>query len=293
MGRYPAGEVRVYLSDTAGPGEAAAPSPRDPTPLVPFHAHDTYTLCWVLDGRSVLAFPGRALALDPSRACIIRPGELHHLRPAPGPQYFRSLWWRLAPRGITVYEVVFDGRRREGELAFATLGTAVVRAIESVVRELELGRPYHDLLVRAALLDLSARTLRALVQARVDGSRRGHGERHPPSIRGFVQHVHTHYRSDLSLASLAAGAGLTPSYVTAQFRRHTGRTLMAYVNDLRHREARSLLRNTDRSVVEIGRAVGYADPYLWGATIHTQGRRAWVRSPGGALGHPCPRSGTP
>jgi AraC-like DNA-binding protein len=65
---------------------------------------------------------------------------------------------------------------------------------------------------------------------------------------------------DATLEQLATLVDLSPNYLTTLFRHHTGLSVVAYVNDVRHREALSLLRHTDLTTAEIGRRVGYADP---------------------------------
>jgi iron complex transport system substrate-binding protein len=75
--------------------------------------------------------------------------------------------------------------------------------------------------------------------------------------------IDEHYAARLTLDGLAAHGGVSPYYLTALFRRYTGRSVMAYLGDVRHREARSLLRNTDLGVAEVARGVGYEDPYYF------------------------------
>ena len=52
---------------------------------------------------------------------------------------------------------------------------------------------------------------------------------------------------------MAQVAGLSPYYLTRLFGRYTGRGVMTYLGDVRHREAQALLRNTDLAVAEVAR----------------------------------------
>ena len=50
-----------------------------------------------------------------------------------------------------------------------------------------------------------------------------------------------------------------PDYMTRVFKRHTGKTVLQYINGVRLQEAKNLLSNTDRSISEIACASGFSD----------------------------------
>jgi AraC family transcriptional regulator of arabinose operon len=66
-----------------------------------------------------------------------------------------------------------------------------------------------------------------------------------------------------SLASLAASVHLSPTYLSARFSRMTGQSPIAYLIDLRLRQARELLRSTDLQIKAVASQVGYEDPYFF------------------------------
>ncbi|MFN7037739.1 MAG: helix-turn-helix transcriptional regulator, partial [Bellilinea sp.] len=61
----------------------------------------------------------------------------------------------------------------------------------------------------------------------------------------------------LSLNSVAEAVNLSPSYLGAQFKRHTGSTYINFLTTLRVEEAKRLLRSTDLSIHLIAEKVGY------------------------------------
>jgi AraC-like DNA-binding protein len=83
-------------------------------------------------------------------------------------------------------------------------------------------------------------------------------------------YVDEHYAERLTLDRLAKQAGISSYYLTTLFRRCTGRSVMAYVGDVRHREARSLLSNTGLAVTEVARSVGYDDPYYFSRVFRSR-----------------------
>ena len=68
-----------------------------------------------------------------------------------------------------------------------------------------------------------------------------------------------HHYSDTSMSveMVADHAGFSMDYFNRIFLAHTGLTVMAYVNYMRVKKAVALLRNTDKTVLEIALEVGY------------------------------------
>jgi len=81
----------------------------------------------------------------------------------------------------------------------------------------------------------------------------------PPLARHLLRAkdlVDGRYFEPLSIADLAAAAGLSPAYFSRQFRRSFGETPHQYLLTRRLERAASLLRATDRPVTEVYLAVG-------------------------------------
>ncbi|MEI4277852.1 helix-turn-helix domain-containing protein [Klenkia terrae] len=73
-------------------------------------------------------------------------------------------------------------------------------------------------------------------------------------------HVREHLADPLTLAELAAVAGLSPWHFLRVFRAETGTTPMRFVAAARLQEAGHLLRTTSRSVTDIAYACGFSSP---------------------------------
>jgi AraC-like DNA-binding protein len=260
--RLAAGEVEVLLSDTAPAEAEPAVSLRPNHHPIGKHSHNTFELGWVVDGQCVLRVGHVVVTLDPHRACVVRPGEPHQLYPTQQLCPFRMVWCRSAGRGVLLSQSQFTGQDRRVVDSVVSVDPPVGRVLERVVREVQARRPHYELIVRAVLLDFCGRILRGLADAAGQ-------EREPDSrrqrVRGYVwrvmQYVDAHFEETTTLEQLASLVGLSPNYLTTIFRHHTGQSVVAYVGDVRHREALSLLRNTDLKIAEVGRRVGYADPY--------------------------------
>jgi AraC-like DNA-binding protein/mannose-6-phosphate isomerase-like protein (cupin superfamily) len=267
------GAVALVLSDTApatagggldGPAEAGRDPGHQVGLLSPRHAHDTYEVCWAIHGRCLMTVAGRTLLLDPSLACVVRPGEAHQLQPTAAFEPFETLWWHLRIGGLSLSLEGFASRGHTTSGRFVTLASSPVPVLAQVAQELSERRPHYDLLVRGSLLQLAAAALRELDEAAGESIDYVNGERRSSwHVQEIAQYVEAHHGRGITLAHLARVANLSPYYLTTLFRRYTGRGAMAYLNDVRHRKALALLRNTDLEVAEIAEAVGYQDPFYF------------------------------
>lgn len=73
-----------------------------------------------------------------------------------------------------------------------------------------------------------------------------------------IRYAKHHYSdTSMSVEMVADHAGFSMDYFNRIFLAHTGFTVMAYVNYMRVKKAVALLRNTDKTVLEIALEVGY------------------------------------
>jgi AraC family transcriptional regulator, arabinose operon regulatory protein len=231
--------------------------------LSPRHAHGAHEVCWVLQGRCVLTVGENALGMQAGDACVVRPGEVHQLRPTPALEPFETLWWHVTANGINLIVAGFAVERYKVRGGFVPISLSPAPALARVVQELEGQRPRCGLIVRAILLELAAAILRHLDETGgppITFASERESSRH---VQRMARYIETHHGAGIKLEHLARVAQLSPYYLTRLFRHYTGRGAMTYLADVRHREARILLRDTDLAVAEVARSVGYDDPYYF------------------------------
>lgn len=84
------------------------------------------------------------------------------------------------------------------------------------------------------------------------------------------------YVSDWDLSELAALFYINSSYLSHIFKKKTGKTISAYIEDLRIQNACILLRTTDISIGDIALAVGYSDPNYFAKRFRKKIRKSPV-----------------
>lgn len=85
----------------------------------------------------------------------------------------------------------------------------------------------------------------------------------PEGLEASRQAINLRYHEPLNLKELAALAGLSQAHFCSQFRRYFGVPPITFLIQRRLTTAASLLHGTRLRVGEIGRLVGYEDPYYF------------------------------
>ncbi len=79
------------------------------------------------------------------------------------------------------------------------------------------------------------------------------------TVHKAVSFIKDNYNVNLSVGEIAAKVFLGPDYFRKLFREVTGRSVSAYLQDVRIDEARRLLKTTDEPIKDIGAKIGYCD----------------------------------
>lgn len=82
-------------------------------------------------------------------------------------------------------------------------------------------------------------------------------EQKTSSIETIIRYVDSNYTADISINGLADRFGLTPNYLSAQFKRETGTKFTDYITNLRIAHAKKLLLESNLQVKQIALEVGY------------------------------------
>ncbi|HEX6346674.1 AraC family transcriptional regulator [Umezawaea sp.] len=241
---------------------------RDHTSSLGTHAHDFLVLFYVEQGDGVLRVDGRDWELAAGDAFVIAPGAVV----APGrthPSERGEAWavffpvdavdptasaslvsWRTHPllspfigdhRGGGQRFRVPPGDRQAWSRHLADLDAEVTGRLDG----------YADA-ARAHLTLLLVRLGRLQVDLPGDPGVE-------PLVAAVFDVVENRYHEPISLRDVADAVGLTTGHLTTVVGRRTGRTVQQWITERRMREARRLLADTDLTVGEVARRVGYRE----------------------------------
>lgn len=74
-----------------------------------------------------------------------------------------------------------------------------------------------------------------------------------------VAYIKNHYKEELTLKRIAEFCHCSPSYVSHNFKKLTGKTLKTYINELRVESSKHLLEQSQLSITDIAYKVGFKD----------------------------------
>lgn len=215
---------------------------------------------------------GEGTQWTPAGAFPIRAGDVLFL-PAGLPHVARSSEWqpcavlvmnlpgaRLENRGALghlIRHLREEGQAGRSRLALTTATAMRVRQIfEQLLEEQTACRPAYEAASQSLAEQLLVQLLRdPHILPALEGAMRPDAGRE--RLSRVVAHIHRHYMAPISVGHMATVACLSRSHFHAEFKRHTGQTLVEYVNRVRVMAAGDLLRATSQPILDVAENVGF------------------------------------
>lgn len=129
--------------------------------------------------------------------------------------------------------------------------------LERLVGEYSRPGPADTLYAQSLVQAAAAVVLRVAGAGRTPAHRSGGLA--PRRLAEVVDYIHAHLAGQVTLAELAAVAGVSESHFTRVFRASTGESPHRYVTQRRLEYARRQLTRTDRPIADIAAEAGFAD----------------------------------
>lgn len=77
------------------------------------------------------------------------------------------------------------------------------------------------------------------------------------AVSKIIGYINNNYTDDISLSSICSKFYISPCYFSRTFKKVAGLGFAEYLNNVRIKEAKNLLRDTAMSITDIGFSVGY------------------------------------
>jgi len=219
------------------------------------HGAATHLIITCLAGRGWVRLAGATQPVWPG-TFIWLPANHPHAYGADDDDPWTIEWVHFTGAEVEAWRALLGLPAEGGTLALTTAGAA----------DLHLGQIWALLDDGYSVANLAAasgalRTALAAVGRRHTtlAGHRSAAERVAASLAWMKQHL----AEPLRLAELASYAGLSVPHYAVLFRRQTGFSPMDWFNRQRVQQAGVLLDTTRQTVAEIGRQVGFADPYYF------------------------------
>ena len=102
-------------------------------------------------------------------------------------------------------------------------------------------------------------SLRKLQRDQLDALAQRMRDRDTQPIRNAKAYIRKNYAQPITLEEVSAAIGFSVNYFSTLFKKETGSGFAKYLTRVRMDEARALLRDTNQSVADICKCVGYSD----------------------------------
>jgi YesN/AraC family two-component response regulator len=76
-------------------------------------------------------------------------------------------------------------------------------------------------------------------------------------MEGMLTHIRQNFNQDLKLSAVAKGSGFSVPVFCKVFKKTTGMTFVAYLNQFRVEKAKLLLKTSDQSILGVGQSCGF------------------------------------
>ncbi len=83
--------------------------------------------------------------------------------------------------------------------------------------------------------------------------------KHVDRLERTLHYIHTHYTEKITLEEAASHANLSPTYFSKVFKEEIGQSFTTYINQIRVNHAKTLLKTTPCTLIEVAGMVGFED----------------------------------
>ena len=229
--------------------------------------HDFISVSYAAYGIGIFECEGNIVPVHEGNIFVVNPDIVHRFQPVKRLEYMELFHCYFYPHMIgdtwsTLKELFPD------ETAFFDLKTPYI------VTEDNIGRSIRNIMVR--MLDEVSRrnpgykyTLKNCFSVLMTDIFRNRSL--PPSrtiyspnktVDEVIRYINYHISCDISVREIAAANHISESYLCRLFKKNTGMTITGFINKLKTDRVKDILKNTDRSIENIGDYVNCSTSYL-------------------------------
>jgi len=232
------------------------------------HFHDSYEMYYLLSGERYYFIKDRTYHIMKGNLVLINRYDLHRTLDANIPSWERILInfrpeFLMPENTDRLKRLVSVFNTGSSVLSFTVKGqTAIEDILFKLLGEADNTNTSFEEMLAAYLIQLLVFISRYIRQNTLSADSCANYI-HKKAIP-IVQYINSHYMETLSLNTLAKLFYMSPYYLCKVFKEATGFTCIEYLNQVRVKEAQTLLRRSDSSVTEVSEKVGFGSVSQFG-----------------------------
>ncbi len=221
----------------------------EPVTLRPNGRKD-HQLIIVIEGQALFKYQGQDILLEGGEAILLPPHIKNHYLFYPDNNI---IWIHFTGRKVESILQEYDLR---GYTKYTVSDTdGFLRQAEKIIEEFHLKRVGYMHVCNAGLLNILT-----LLKRKIDNSINSHSDSFVPEITTVLEDMKTNFAENKDINEFAKMCNLSPSRFAHLFAAKVGTSPYKYLLNLRIKQAKYLLLNTNLSVSDIAKSVGYDDP---------------------------------
>ncbi|MBY9080620.1 helix-turn-helix domain-containing protein [Paenibacillus sp. HN-1] len=234
------------------------------------HWHKEIEIIYVSRGTVDLGVNDMPIRMQEGDIHFVAGGDVHYVLVSPGSeriiiQFDLSLFQELSMPAAGGYSLreMFSGMEHAGRNWPAGLMDRMRRLILDIHLENTGGSEGYVYIIKARLLEMLALIIRevprsgAQRQSKLSVQSSTKSRETLEKLQRIFAYVEQHYREPVTLGEVAGHMGFSPYYFTKLFKRSTGMTFIAFLNEYRLSKAKWMLLSGDAPMAEIAEAAGF------------------------------------
>lgn len=226
------------------------------------HTHDGYEILQILGGDGNVVINDRIFQMVPGTVFLINGESFHCTHPKNESTYVRNTIQFSAHQMLTMLQLfdmeelidLYPSRKAEGHFLLREEQSSQVDGIFEEMRQLIQQDAYGSNLLIAAKIIQILLLLNENVPHRPHDLKLGTAS----SISLDIMQYTTLHLSDFSLDHLSEDLHMSKYYLCHTFKKATGLTIHTYLTERRLAHAKTLLRQTNQPISEIGMGLGFS-----------------------------------
>jgi AraC family transcriptional regulator of arabinose operon len=211
-----------------------------------------YVMSYHKEGKANLRVGGKKYEISPGTVILIPPHAVHdHFKDSEGDTVF--LWWHFTYEIAGVFDVLkmFDipitftlKNSEEFERVFQQFMNSMTSTGHLPAAILQEAKALELLYILLDSAMTSQNSIEMLSQSK--------------AFIGVLAHIIQHPEKEISLQGLADQLHLHPTYISNRFKELFGRAPIQFLREMRIHQAKTLLKTSDLSVIEIVNSLGFS-----------------------------------
>lgn len=221
----------------------------------PLHWHNNLEFVLVLSGEISGKINNQKIKVSAGEIFFVNSGDLHETQVSDKNSIEAvtllisyDLLKKYCP-DIDLYYFDFEGKKYAEE----TVKNLIITCADLYKKKEE----FYELEISIILMSICQILFKECMKIRDGNSLYSHEEKNGILIKRIITYMEENYELDLSLKDIASVAGMSPTYFSRFFKKHTGETFYCYLNKIRLYYSYKELINSDSAITEIALNNGF------------------------------------